>query len=157
MKEFFLFVLSLASTHFFLGPIWLCNGTVKLADNAFLSVTISVQYRVNPDKANDAYYKLAKPDEQIRSYVVNQVRALASSSSFDALFRSRNLLEQGVKQVLVDILPVLLSQRERPWAIGPLSNGNSYGVLQDIHLEESLRWVPASSEMHALPLRAWHG
>lgn len=73
---------------------------VKSADNAFLSVTISVQYRVNPDKANDAYYKLAKPDEQIRSYVVNQVRALASSSSFDALFRSRNVLEQGVKQVL---------------------------------------------------------
>ena len=114
MKEFFLFVLSLASTHFFLGPIWLCNGTVKLADNAFLSVTISVQYRVNPDKANDAYYKLAKPDEQIRSYVV------------------------------IDILPVL-------------KGGDSYGVLQDIHLEESLRWVPASSEMHALPLRAWHG
>lgn len=57
----------------------------------------------------------------------------------------------------VDILPALLSQRERPWAIGPLSNGDSYGVLQAIHLEESLRWVPASSEMHALPLRAWHG
>ena len=74
--------------------------SVKSADNAFLSVTISVQYRVNPDKANDAYYKLAKPDEQIRSYVVNQVRALASASSFDALFRSRNVLEQGVKQVL---------------------------------------------------------
>ena len=74
--------------------------SVKSADNAFLSVTISVQYRVNPDKANDAYYKLAKPDEQIRSYVVNQVRALASASTFDALFRSRNVLEQGVKQVL---------------------------------------------------------
>ena len=57
----------------------------------------------------------------------------------------------------VDILPALLSQRERPWAIGPFSNGDSYGVLQSIHLEESLRWVPASSEMHALPLRAWHG
>ena len=57
----------------------------------------------------------------------------------------------------LDILPALLSQRERPWAIGPLSNGDSYGVLQAIHLEESLRWVPASSEMHALPLRAWHG
>ena len=57
----------------------------------------------------------------------------------------------------VDILPALLSQRERPWAIGPLSNGDSYGVFQAIHLEESLRWVPASSEMHALPLRAWHG
>ena len=57
----------------------------------------------------------------------------------------------------IDILPALLSQRERPWAIGPFSNGDSYGVLQSIHLEESLRWVPASSEMHALPLRAWHG
>ena len=57
----------------------------------------------------------------------------------------------------VDILPALLSRRERPWAIGPLLGGDSYGVLQSIHLEESLRWVPASSEMHALPLRDWHG
>ena len=38
-----------------------------------------------------------------------------------------------------------------------LKDVDSYGVLQAIHLEESLRWVPASSEMHALPLRAWHG
>ena len=44
----------------------------------------------------------------------------------------------------IDILPAL-------------KDGDSYGVLQAIHLEESLRWVPASSEMHALPLRAWHG
>ena len=36
----------------------------------------------------------------------------------------------------LDILPALLSQRERPWAIGPLSNVDSYGVLQAIHLEE---------------------
>lgn len=74
--------------------------SVKSADNAFLQVTISVQYRVNSEQANDAYYKLAQPEEQIRSYVVNQVRSLASSSTFDALFRSRNVLEQGVKQVL---------------------------------------------------------
>ena len=44
----------------------------------------------------------------------------------------------------IDILPAL-------------KDGDSYGVLQAIHLEKSLRWVPASSEMHALPLRAWHG
>ena len=49
----------------------------------------------------------------------------------------------------IDILPALLSRRERPWAIGPFSDGDSYGVLQSIHLEESLRLVPASSEMHA--------
>ena len=36
---------------------------------------------------------------------------------------------------LVDILPALLSRRERPWAIGPLLGGDSYGVLQSIHLE----------------------
>ena len=61
------------------------------------------------------------------------------------------------QHMALDILPALLSQRERPWAIGPFSTGDSYGVLQAIHLEESLRWVPASSEMHAVPLRAWHG
>ena len=66
-------------------------------------------------------------------------------------------LIHGNDGAVVDILPALLSRRERPWAIGPLLGGDSYGVFQAIHLEESLRWVPASSEMHALPLRAWHG
>ena len=95
-----------------------------------------------------------REEERTTSCALNRTNGLCVETVFVAGRKERKTLEGCSK---IDILPALLSRRERPWAIGPLSNGDSYGVLQSIHLEESLRWVPASSEMHALPLRAWHG
>src|SRR5450631_3797808 len=41
----------------------------KTKDNVFVTIPISVQNRVRPEKVFDAYYKLANPAEQIQSYV----------------------------------------------------------------------------------------
>jgi hypothetical protein len=41
----------------------------KTKDNVFVTIPISVQNRVRPEKAFDAYYKLANPAQQIQSYV----------------------------------------------------------------------------------------
>lgn len=76
--------------------------TVKSSDNAFVSVPIRVQYRVDPARAKDAYYKLSDPEGQIRSYVVNQVRSTASGLSFEALFRSRDEFEGDVAETLTE-------------------------------------------------------
>ena len=37
----------------------------KTKDNVFVTIPISVQNRVRPEKAYDAYYKLADPAQQI--------------------------------------------------------------------------------------------
>src|SRR5579863_8934733 len=41
----------------------------KTKDNVFVTIPISVQNRVRPEKVYDAYYKLADPVAQIKSYV----------------------------------------------------------------------------------------
>lgn len=76
--------------------------TVKSSDNAFVTVPIRVQYRVNDSGAEAAYYRLDDPVGQIRSYVVNQVRSTASGLTFDQLFQSRGAFEGGVEDTLTD-------------------------------------------------------
>jgi hypothetical protein len=41
----------------------------KTRDNVFVTIPISVQNRVRPEKIYDAFYKLSNPMEQIQSYV----------------------------------------------------------------------------------------
>ena len=41
----------------------------KTKDNVFVTIPISVQNRVRPEKVYDAFYKLSDPVAQIKSYV----------------------------------------------------------------------------------------
>jgi len=41
----------------------------KTKDNVFVTIPISVQNRVRPEKVYDAFYKLSDPTAQIKSYV----------------------------------------------------------------------------------------
>lgn len=92
-----------ASRSFSLRQLQLAEDVgVKSADNAFLTVPIKLQYRVNPALADDAYYKLDDPEGQIRSYIVNQVRATAGGLSFEQLFSSRDTFESDVAETLTE-------------------------------------------------------
>ncbi|WP_343563045.1 SPFH domain-containing protein [Kiloniella sp. b19] len=75
---------------------------VKSSDNAFVDVPIRVQFAVNPDRAKEAYYKLSLPEEQIRSYIVNQVRSTASGLSFEDLFKSQAAFQGDVQETLTE-------------------------------------------------------
>lgn len=74
--------------------------SVKSIDNAFVVVPIRVQFAVAPAEAFSAFYKLSDPSEQIKSYIVNQVRATASGLTFNELFQSRDVFEADVRQTL---------------------------------------------------------
>ncbi|KAH9547923.1 hypothetical protein CY35_11G060500 [Sphagnum magellanicum] len=41
----------------------------KSKDNVFVTVVASVQYRAHIETAEDAFYKLTNPQEQIKSYI----------------------------------------------------------------------------------------
>ena len=70
---------------------------VKSRDNAFLRVPVKVQIKVIPQKVKDAYYSLDNPWNQILSYVVNQVRAKASSMTMDEIFSGKSDFENVVE------------------------------------------------------------
>ena len=42
---------------------------VSVQDNVFVTVVASVQYRAHLETAEDAFYKLSNPREQIKAYV----------------------------------------------------------------------------------------
>jgi regulator of protease activity HflC (stomatin/prohibitin superfamily) len=72
----------------------------KTKDNVFVTVPISVQSRVHPDKVYDAYYKLSNPVEQIRSYVEQVILGHVPGMTLDEVFASQSGIAAAVKQEL---------------------------------------------------------
>jgi regulator of protease activity HflC (stomatin/prohibitin superfamily) len=72
----------------------------KTKDNVFVTVPISVQSRVHPDKVFDAFYKLSKPVEQIRSYVEQVILGHVPGMTLDEAFANQSGIAAAVKQEL---------------------------------------------------------
>jgi regulator of protease activity HflC (stomatin/prohibitin superfamily) len=72
----------------------------KTKDNVFVTIPISVQNRVRPEKAFDAYYKLSNPVEQIQSYVEQVILGHVPGMTLDEVFASQSGIAAAVKQEL---------------------------------------------------------
>src|SRR5579864_520791 len=72
----------------------------KTKDNVFVTIPISVQNRVRPEKAFDAYYKLSDPVAQIKSYVEQVILGHVPSMTLDEVFASQSSIAAAVKQEL---------------------------------------------------------
>jgi regulator of protease activity HflC (stomatin/prohibitin superfamily) len=62
----------------------------KTRDNVFVTIPISVQNRVRPDCVYDAFYKLANPEAQIRSYVEQVILGHVPGMTLDEVFASQS-------------------------------------------------------------------
>ena len=72
----------------------------KTKDNVFVTIPISVQNRVRPERVYDAYYKLADPDAQIKSYVEQVILGHVPGMTLDEVFASQSSIAAAVKQEL---------------------------------------------------------
>jgi len=72
----------------------------KTKDNVFVTIPISVQNRVHPEKVYDAYYKLANPEAQIKSYVEQVILGHVPGMTLDEVFASQSGIAAAVKQEL---------------------------------------------------------
>jgi regulator of protease activity HflC (stomatin/prohibitin superfamily) len=70
----------------------------KTRDNVFVTIPISVQNRVRPEKAFDAYYKLSNPMQQIQSYVEQVILGHVPGMTLDEVFASQSGIAAAVKQ-----------------------------------------------------------
>ena len=70
----------------------------KTSDNVFVDLMISVQYYV--DDVWKAFYKLAKPDAQMESYVYNTVRAKVPTMKLDDVFEKKDEIAKQVEEDL---------------------------------------------------------
>lgn len=81
------------------GQITLTMET-KTKDNVFVTIPISVQNRVRPEKVYDAFYKLSNPVEQIQSYVEQVILGHVPGMTLDEVFASQSGIAAAVKKEL---------------------------------------------------------
>ena len=72
----------------------------KTKDNVFVTIPISVQNRVRPEKVYDAFYKLSDPTAQIKSYVEQVILGHVPGMTLDEVFASQSSIAAAVKQEL---------------------------------------------------------
>jgi regulator of protease activity HflC (stomatin/prohibitin superfamily) len=72
----------------------------KTKDNVFVTIPISVQNRVRPEKVFDAFYKLSNPVAQIQSYVEQVILGHVPSMTLDDVFASQSGIAAAVKKEL---------------------------------------------------------
>ena len=69
----------------------------KTKDNVFVTIPISVQNRVRPEKVYDAFYKLSDPKAQIQSYVEQVILGHVPGMTLDEVFASQSSIAAAVK------------------------------------------------------------
>jgi len=72
----------------------------KTKDNVFVTIPISVQNRVRPEKIFDAYYRLSDPVAQIKSYVEQVILGHVPGMTLDEVFASQSSIAAAVKREL---------------------------------------------------------
>src|SRR6201997_1787169 len=89
----------------------------KTQDNVFVQIPVSIQYKVNPDAVEAAYYKLSDPVKQIESMVYNVVLGHVPKMKLDDTFLNqadiasdlRDNLDASMKEYGYSIVKVLIS------------------------------------------------
>ncbi|KAL2550227.1 Hypersensitive-induced response protein 4 [Forsythia ovata] len=76
----------------------------KTKDNVFVQMHCSIQYRVIKENADDAFYELQNPREQIQSYVFDVVRANVPRMTLDALFEQKGDVAKAVLEELEKVM-----------------------------------------------------
>lgn len=82
----------------------MAGGHPQSPDNVFVTVVCSVQYRVVRENADDAFYELQNPREQIQAYVFDVVRACVPKMILDDLFEQKDEVARTVENELEKVM-----------------------------------------------------
>jgi regulator of protease activity HflC (stomatin/prohibitin superfamily) len=80
------------------------QGSHSLQDNVFVTVVCSIQYRVVRQNADDAFYELQNPREQIQAYVFDVVRACVPRMILDEVFEQKDEIAKAVSEELEKVM-----------------------------------------------------
>lgn len=72
----------------------------KTKDNVFVSVDLSVQFKVIQTSVYESYYALEDADEQIKSYVYDVVRSTVPTLNLDEVFEKKDEIADKLKTAL---------------------------------------------------------
>ncbi|HEO1242921.1 TPA: SPFH domain-containing protein [Streptococcus agalactiae] len=78
----------------------------KTKDNVFVTLNIATQYRVNENNVTDAYYKLIKPEAQIKSYIEDALRSSVPKLTLDELFEKKDEIALEVQHQVAEEMSI---------------------------------------------------
>lgn len=73
---------------------------VKTKDNVFARLGLAVQYKIEPEHTEKAFFSLNKPQKQLDSYIENVVRSIVPQMKLDELFESQDYICKNVGDTL---------------------------------------------------------
>ncbi len=74
----------------------------KTQDNVFVTMNVATQYRVNEINVTDAYYKLMRPEAQIKSYIEDALRSSVPKLTLDELFEKKDEIALEVQKQVAE-------------------------------------------------------
>ncbi|MGT2929201.1 SPFH domain-containing protein [Streptococcus dentasini] len=74
----------------------------KTKDNVFVTLNVATQYRVNEQNVIDAYYKLMRPEAQIKSYIEDALRSSVPKLTLDELFEKKDEIALEVQHQVAE-------------------------------------------------------
>ena len=74
----------------------------KAQDNVFVTMKVATQYRVNENNVTDAYYKLMRPESQIKSYIEDALRSSVPKLTLDELFEKKDEIALEVQKQVAE-------------------------------------------------------
>ena len=74
----------------------------KTKDNVFVMMNVATQYRVNEQNVTDAYYKLMRPEAQIKSYIEHALRSSVPKLTLDELFEKKDEIALEVQHQVAE-------------------------------------------------------
>ena len=74
----------------------------KTQDNVFVTMNVATQYRVNEQNVTDAYYKLMRPEAQIKSYIEDALRSSVPKLTLDELFEKKDEIALEVQKQVAE-------------------------------------------------------
>ncbi|MCO4514405.1 Membrane protease subunit, stomatin/prohibitin-like protein [Streptococcus infantarius subsp. infantarius] len=74
----------------------------KTKDNVFVTLNVATEYRVNEQNVTDAYYKLMRPEAQIKSYIEDALRSSVPKLTLDELFEKKDEIALEVQHQVAE-------------------------------------------------------
>jgi regulator of protease activity HflC (stomatin/prohibitin superfamily) len=120
----------------------------KTKDDVFVKLFVAVQYRVIEEHAADSYYKLYNHVEQIKSFVLDVVRAQVPAMPLDEVFVKKDDVGKAVKKELDEAMRMYGFEIPNALVTDVVPDANVKAAMNEIQTQTRLQ-VAASAKGEA--------
>jgi len=76
------------------------KNEAKTKENVFVTLSISIQYRVEPEHVKQAFYSMENPERQMTSFVEDAIRAIVPTLELEQLFLEKEKVSVEIREDL---------------------------------------------------------